>query len=62
MVRSCSNEEVWDSRDLNMEGEESMVLEGHYQAMTGEDTADWEDLARSVGNCRLQTVETRELL
>jgi hypothetical protein len=39
--------------DMNMEGEEAMVLENRYQATTGEDTVDCEDLVGAVVNCRV---------
>jgi hypothetical protein len=36
-----------------MEAEESTALGSFYQAMTGEDAADWEDLVGAVVNCRV---------
>jgi hypothetical protein len=48
--------ELWDSRQpvKSKHGSwGSYGVESHYQATTGEDTADWEDLVRAVMNCRV---------
>jgi hypothetical protein len=43
---------VWDSRQLaTMETEDIAGLS--YQAATGEDTADWEDLVCVTVNCKV---------
>jgi hypothetical protein len=41
------------SKDVNTEAEEATAFGNRYQATTGEDTADWEDLVRAVVNCRV---------
>jgi hypothetical protein len=38
---------------VNMEFEEATAFGSRYQAPTGEDTAEWEDLMRAVVKCRL---------
>jgi hypothetical protein len=39
---------VWEPR-----GRGTSPVGSHYQTMTGEDTADWEDLVHAVVNCRV---------
>jgi hypothetical protein len=39
-------------KDVNKEAEECYRVASRYQATTGEDTADWEDLVRNVVNYR----------
>jgi hypothetical protein len=36
---------------MSMEAEDIVGI--HHQAMTGENTADWEDLVHAVVNCRV---------
>jgi hypothetical protein len=46
------------SKDVNTEAEEATAFGSSYQATTSEDTADWEDLVRSVVNCTARKLVT----
>jgi hypothetical protein len=48
---SCETVASWQGRDHGGSG--SYGVGSRYQAITCEDTADWEDLVRAVGNCRV---------
>jgi hypothetical protein len=60
-VPGCYKQDSWSNEwvmrqspvggNMSMEAEDSVGI--HHQAMTGEDTADWEDLVLAVGNCRV---------
>jgi hypothetical protein len=45
-----------ESRQPVTTREEEDNVEIRYQATTGEDTADWEDLACAVVNCKVRTL------